>query len=135
MKPSILVDTSVWIEVWRRDATGPQEALQRELEDADTYFSALVQLEVLAGSIHEKEWRALRHFFAGQIFLPVLDESWERAARIFFDLRRRGLTVRSLVDCCLAQQALDHDLLLLHRDRDYEAIARVRPLRQRYLDL
>jgi predicted nucleic acid-binding protein len=35
----------------------------------------------------------------------------------------------------VAQLALDHDLLLLHADRDFEAIAAVRNLRQRRLAL
>ena len=55
------------------------------------------------------------------------------AARIDFELRRRGKTVRSPIDCCIAQIALDHDVLLLHRDRDFEVIAGVRPLREQHL--
>jgi predicted nucleic acid-binding protein len=52
-----------------------------------------------------------------------------QAARIYFDCRRRGLTVRSTIDCFIAQLALEHRLALLHDDRGYAAIARVRPLR------
>jgi predicted nucleic acid-binding protein len=37
------------------------------------------------------------------------------------------------VTCCIAQIAVDHDVLLLHRDRDFEVIAEVRPLRQQRL--
>jgi predicted nucleic acid-binding protein len=56
-------------------------------------------------------------------------ESYLEAARIYFDCRRRALTVRSSVDCLVAQVALDNKLVLLHSDRDFDAIARVRPLR------
>jgi len=48
---------------------------------------------------------------------------------ILYDLRRVGKTVRSAVDCCMAQIAIESDVLLLHRDRDFE-IAAVRPPRQ-----
>jgi predicted nucleic acid-binding protein len=58
---------------------------------------------------------------------------WSDAARIFFDLRRRGRTVRSSIDCCIAQIAIENDVLLLHRDRDFEVIAELRPLRQQRL--
>ena len=34
-----------------------------------------------------------------------------------------------LVDCLIAQVAMEHDLFLLHNDRDFEAMARVIPLR------
>jgi len=59
--------------------------------------------------------------------------SWSAAARIYFDLRRKGLTVRSPIDCCIAQLALQFDALLIHRDHDFEQISRVRALRERYL--
>jgi hypothetical protein len=36
----------------------------------------------------------------------------------------------SPIDCCIAQIALDHAIVLLHRDRDFETIATIRPLRQ-----
>jgi predicted nucleic acid-binding protein len=47
--------------------------------------------------------------------------------------RQRGKTVRSPIDCCIAQVAIDHDTLLLHRDRDFETITEIRPLRQMWL--
>ena len=51
------------------------------------------------------------------------------AARIYFDCRRKGLTVRSAADCLIAQIALERDFSLLHDDCDFEAIGKVRPLR------
>ena len=61
--------------------------------------------------------------------LEAQPDSWRNAARIFFELRRHGRTVRSPIDCCIAQLALEHDALLVHRDRDFEIIADVRALR------
>jgi hypothetical protein len=51
------------------------------------------------------------------------------AARIYYDCRRRGLTVRSTLDCVIAQIAIEHGVPLLHDDRDYDAIAHVRALK------
>jgi len=53
---------------------------------------------------------------------------WPEAARIYLDLRRKGATVRSPVDCCIAQIALEFGALLLHRDQDFKRIARDREL-------
>jgi predicted nucleic acid-binding protein len=53
------------------------------------------------------------------------------AAGLYRTARARGVTVRSSVDCLIAACALRHDLEVLHRDRDFDAIARVSPLRQR----
>ena len=52
------------------------------------------------------------------------------AARIYYNLRRQGLTVRSSIDCCIAQAALDNQFLLIHNDQDFEAISQVRSLQQ-----
>jgi predicted nucleic acid-binding protein len=60
---------------------------------------------------------------------------WSEAARIHFELRRSGLTVRSILDCCIAQIALDGPLTLVHNDRDFEAIGKVRALRAKRLEL
>ncbi|HAO13292.1 MAG TPA: VapC toxin family PIN domain ribonuclease, partial [Planktothrix sp. UBA8407] len=51
--------------------------------------------------------------------------TWIAAARIYYDLQRQGLTVRSSIDCCIAQLAIEHQLILIHNDRDFETIQRV----------
>lgn len=93
-------------------------------------LSRLNQLELLQGCRDEQEWGLLSSYVEGQDYLELAADSWEQAARIYFDLRRRGKSVRSPIDCCIAQLAMEHDALLLHRDRDFEVIAEVRPLRQ-----
>ena len=129
----ILVDTSVWIEVLR-DPLGRRKAvLDAALEGDEPVLSRFHQLELLQGARDEREWGLLDEYLDVQDYLECGLDSWSEAARIFFDLRRRGKTVRSPIDCCIAQIAIDHDVLLLHRDRDFEVIAEVRPLRQRRL--
>jgi predicted nucleic acid-binding protein len=41
--------------------------------------------------------------------------------------RRAGKTPRSSNDCLIARIAVEHSLLLLHDDRDFETIAAVTP--------
>ena len=53
----------------------------------------------------------------------ISNTGWISAARIYYDLRRRGFTVRSPIDCCIAQVALANDFLLIHNDQDFETIA------------
>jgi len=45
------------------------------------------------------------------------------------DGRKKGVTVRSSIDCLIVQTALEHDLLLLHEDRDFDEIAKIVPLK------
>jgi hypothetical protein len=126
----VLVDTSVWVDIFR-DSTGLRRAaLSTALEGEEVVLSRFHELEMLQGCRDESEWTLLKRYLDAQDYLELSGESWGEAARIFFDLRRIGRTVRSPIDCCIAQIALDHAILLLHRDRDFETIATVRPLRQ-----
>ena len=68
--------------------------------------------------------------------LPIVEAPLERAAfedavDLYRVARRTGLTVRSSVDRLIAVCAVRNDLTLLHRDRDFDRIARIAPLRSR----
>ena len=65
---------------------------------------------------------------ASQYYLETTNDAWRQTARIYFDLRRAGTTVRSPIDCCIAVIAIEAQALLLHQDRDFEKIAEIRPL-------
>lgn len=128
-----IVDTSVWIDVLRDRSGACREALARALGDEDTSLVRFTQLELLQGARDEREWSQLATYLEAQDYLETTTTSWADAARLYYDLRRLGRTVRSPIDCCIGQIAIDHGALLLHRDRDFEVIAQIRPLRQTYL--
>ncbi len=128
----IVVDTSVLVDFLRGGLTPATKALH-ELEARDTPFAIplICCQEVLQGARDDREWKLLDEFLSTQRTLPPTDgwETHQGAARIFFDCRRRGVTVRSSVDCLIAQQILEVDGVLLHNDVDFDRIAEVRPLR------
>jgi len=129
----ILVDTSVWVDVFR-DATGNERnGLRTVLGEDNVVLTRFNQLELLQGAREEREWTLLVSYLDNQEYLEARADTWRNAARIYFELRRRGRTIRSPIDCCIAQLALEHDALLVHRDRDFETIADVRALRQQRL--
>ncbi len=99
----------------------------------DVLLTPFTELELLQGCRDEDEWSLLAAYLETQEYLAPSRETWAAAARIFFDLRRLGKTVRSPIDCCIAQVAIDNGVLLLHRDRDFEVIAEIRPLQQRFV--
>ena len=79
----------------------------------------LVDCSVLIDFFRGRETPAVRY----------LSEIHLEAARILFDCRRKGLTVRSSTDCLIAALAMERGGVLLHDDADFDAIAKVRPLR------
>jgi predicted nucleic acid-binding protein len=124
----LLIDTSVWISVFR-DRTGKvRQQLEAVIADRQVLLTRFTQLELLQGSLNENEWALLSSYLETQDYIEPTTKSWELAARIYYDLRRRGLTVRIPIDCCIAQASLEHNLLLIHNDRDFDTIAQVRSL-------
>jgi predicted nucleic acid-binding protein len=130
----LLVDTSAWIEVFRKP---PRIAIQR-LGDLDEIVTCLpVIQEVLQGFRDEAAFRTAREAIWS---FPVLESPlragvFEEAVDLYRTARRAGLTIRSGVDCLIAACALRHALTVVHVGRDFDRIARVAPLRQRRLSL
>jgi predicted nucleic acid-binding protein len=128
----ILVDTSALIPYLRGRETAASALLARLVsEEAEIALTPEIVQEVLQGARDEKEWKTLKRYLVGQQVLTTADplRSHVEAARIYYECRRRGLTVRSTIDCAIAQTAIERDIPLLHDDRDYDAIQRIRPLK------
>ena len=128
----ILVDTSALLPFLAGRSTRASETVARALsEGLEIALTPIVVQEILQGARDEPEWRRLRRYLQTQTILSPRDPMATHiaAARIYYDCRRRGLTVRSTLDCVVAQIAIEHGVPLLHDDRDYDAIARVRALK------
>jgi predicted nucleic acid-binding protein len=125
-----LVDTSIWVRVFQRH----DPLLLEEVVDLEDVVTCLpVIQEVLQGFREERQWRVARD---SMLALPLVESPMEadvflEAATLYRSARRRGLTVRSSVDCLIAACALRHDLEVLHHDRDFRVLAEVSPLRVR----
>lgn len=124
----LLIDTSVWISVFRSRGDQVRQQLETLIANREILLTRFTQLELLQGSLNEQEWTVLSTYLEVEDYVELRPSSWQAAARIYYDLRRQGLTVRSPIDCCIAQAALENDLLLIHNDRDFETIAQVRSL-------
>ena len=127
----ILVDTSVLIDFFK-GAKAPgkfyfKKVLERNIPFGITSFT---YQEILQGAKSEQELDRLQAYLSTQRFYHPKDplQSFEAAARIYFLCRRKGVTVRSTIDCLIAQISVEHNLLLLHSDRDFDAMATVIPL-------
>jgi len=128
----VLIDTSVWIEVFRRQNAVDLEALV-SIEDVATCLPVIQ--EVLQGFRDETAFRKARE---SMFCLPVVESPlesgvFEEAIGLYRTARDKGFTVRSSVDCLIAVCALRHDLEVWHRGRDFSALARVSRLREREL--
>jgi predicted nucleic acid-binding protein len=124
----LLIDTSVWIVIFRDRNGQVRQKLETLIASREVLLTRFTQLELLQGSLNEQEWTLLSTYLETQNYIEPSIDSWQAAARIYYDLHRQRLTVRSPIDCCIAQTALENNLLLIHNDRDFETIAQVRSL-------
>lgn len=126
----LLVDTSAWIEVFRK----PARIEIGRLGDLDEIVTCLPVIEeVLQGFTDEAAFRTAREaMWSFPIVESPLGASvFEEAVGLYRAARRAGFTIRSGVDCLIAACALRHALTVVHVDRDFDLIARVVPLQQR----
>ncbi len=123
-----LVDTSVWIEVFRRDGLDLESILS--LDDVVTCLP--VVQEVLQGFREQRPYRTARDAMLAlpTVESPITCAVFLEAVELHRNARRQGYTVRSSVDCLIAACALRHDLEIIHRDRDFTHLARVSHLHQ-----
>ena len=126
----ILVDSSIWIEVFR----ARQPLVLTSFVDFDDVVTCLpVVQEVLQGFRDEGAFRVARE---AMLSLPIVEAplgaaTFLEAVALYRRARSAGRTIRSSVDCLIAACALRSDLEVLHRDRDYAALAAVSGLRER----
>ena len=117
----ILVDTSIWIELLAGRLGGVEE--ERMLQF------------VTCGPVLQEVTQGLRPGAAAEGFrdallaLPVISDPvparlYLAAADILRQGRRRGLTIRSSVDCLIAAIAIENRVPVWQRDRDFATIAR-----------
>ncbi len=125
-----LVDTSVWIEVFRRSRPLDLESVV-PFDEVVTCLPVLQ--EVLQGFADARAYRIAREAMLSlpRVESPIGEDVFLEAVNLYRSSRRQGYTIRSSVDCVIAACAIRHDLEVLHRDRDYASLARVSHLRQR----
>lgn len=128
----VLVDTSVLIcylkNIDNKGARLFNDILERELPFGINNY---VYQELLQGCRSEKDFRLLKKYLDGQTFYDFNygRESYANAAGMYFKLRKKGITIRSTIDCLIAQMAIENNLYLLHDDADFIRIAGVFPIK------
>jgi len=120
----ILVDTSVWVEYLRN--TGSDSHIRLRLlitTEAELAITDAVRLELLAGSRDDIHEQKLRRLLARAVTLPTHSSHYDYAAAVYRSCRRRGETIRKLLDCLIAAVAIHSGVPVLHADGDFDVMA------------
>ena len=124
-----LVDTSVWIDFLRKKETSSVNFLTHILDRLLPFgICGVVYQEILQGARSQQQFLTLSQYFSTQTFYePQNLQTYEAAAQLYSSCRWSGITIRSTIDCLIAQIAIDHNLQLLHNDEDYRQIQSCAP--------
>ena len=126
----LLVDTSAWIEIFRRPS---RISLEQVVGDLDRVVTCLpVVQEVLHGFDDERAFQIAHRAMTALpcVEAPLTMSIVDAAVDLYRRARRGGITVRSSVDCLIAVCASRHHLTVVHCDRDFAKLAAIIPLEQ-----
>jgi predicted nucleic acid-binding protein len=117
----ILVDSSVWIDYFRGNATPQTDRLDSLLGSEPVAIGDLILTEVLQGFASDKEFNQAKKLLT---LLIVVDLGGQdiaiQAAKNFRALRALSVTVRKTIDTVIATRCIEDGFTLLHSDRDFE---------------
>ena len=124
----VLVDTSVLIGYFKKADGVPYDKMDYIIDNDIPYgICHYVYQEILQGSKNKHEYDLLKDYLITVPFYDLLygKQSFENAALMFFNCRKKGITIRSTVDLIIAEIAIENGLYLLHNDMDFTNIAKI----------
>jgi predicted nucleic acid-binding protein len=124
-----LLDTSAF---WQGRINGVAKQRLEELSNVDALsLCTPAILEMLVGARNGDEWRAMVAVFDAIPRVELSDQ--RRAIELHGELARRGQHRTPVIDVLVAATAAEHDLTILHYDRDFERLCRATGGRQEWV--
>ncbi len=127
----ILVDTSVWIDALNGKKNLLTQMLNKFIrDDFSIVLCPIIIQEILQGIRDDKSYKEVKENLSGFEVLkadPV--EAAFGAAKLHREIRKKGITIRKSNDCLIAFYAIHHKVILLHKDKDFDLIAKYSSLK------
>jgi predicted nucleic acid-binding protein len=122
----MLVDTSVWIDFFNHHPSPQAQRLTAAIQRNEIIaMTGLVYTEILLGLKNDADAQRVAQLLVICDWLPEPSrEDYAQAAKLYRDCRSQGVTIRSTIDCLIAQLCIRDGLPLLAKDRDFEQLAR-----------
>ena len=119
---NVIVDTSVWIDLFANRDTLQTRALREITARADRLLVGdLVLTEVLQGTRDRSDFeRKLARLTLFDRISVVSEPIAIEAARNYQKLRALGITIRKTIDTLIATRCIIDDIPLLYSDRDFD---------------
>jgi predicted nucleic acid-binding protein len=118
LTPTVLVDSSAWIQYLRSGQDEVSETVDDLLQEDRAALCGMVELEVVQG-LRSRERRRVSELFSVLTYLETERRDYIRAGERLRELREGGITVPA-ADCIIGVLALRHGLPLLTLDRHFD---------------
>lgn len=122
MKDKILIDTSVWIEFFRKSGSVVSGRLKNILVEERAAVTGIISLELQRGAAGETELKFLGRFLAAIDYVLTKEESYKNAGLMGYNLSNKGINIGT-VDLLIAQIAIENNIPLYTLDRHFKEIA------------
>ena len=121
-----LIDTSVLIDFFKAKETIQTKKFEMFLiHNIPFGISAFTFQELLQGAKDKKEFDKLHRYLSTQKIYYPTHKTFENSAKLFFDCRKKGITIRSTIDTLIAITTIENSLILLTSDKDFKAMQKV----------
>lgn len=116
----ILIDTSIWIEYFRKKEPYCK-TLNEWIDEDKICCTGIILAELLQGAKHKKELDVLKDFLYIFDFIEESKFLWEKAGELSFDLSKKGYRI-GLSDCYIAVSANKNNIGILTLDNHFKII-------------
>lgn len=126
----VIVDTTVWVDFFHGRNTPQVQILEQFLsEGEDICICGIILTEVLQGIREDSDYRKTLSRFDSFLLLKMNRSTFVKAAELYRTIQRHGITIRKTVDCMIAAVAIENNIPLLHKDKDFDPIEKFCGLR------
>ncbi len=128
MADRVLVDTSAWIDFFRRKDPELHELAASLLREGYAAVTGVITLELFRGAKTKRELNVISDLLETVHMVFESSSTHEDAGKMGYELARKGQTL-AVVDLIIAQIALENDLSLLTLDKHFLTISESFPLK------
>ena len=117
----LIVDSSVWIQAFRVDASFEGREVDRLLARGEVGMVGVVLAEVLQGSRSAQEFESLRIRFMAIPYPEETQETWVRVGNLSYQLRQCGQAM-GIVGLLIVALALEYGCAVYTLDEHFQRI-------------